>query len=107
VGVASTNVITARVEAEETWREIFPSLEEGTANLRVSPGEANRDEAVSLAGAGVVADSNSTVLTQTLLVEQLDREMDRREERKGLDMAAFTLLSVAGEDPWTQPADAR
>jgi hypothetical protein len=102
--IVTTNLISERVEAEQTWREIFPSLESESAAVRKSPGEANRDEAVALAGAGVIADSNSTMSTQMLLLQQLDSEMERREDKRHLEMAEFLLRSASGQDPWADAA---
>jgi hypothetical protein len=103
VGTLTGNMISERVQAEESWRTVFPGMEQATGALRQSPGEANRDEAVALAGAGVVADSNSAMASQALLLDQVEREMDRFEDRKGHDMAEFMLLSTKGDDPLQHP----
>jgi hypothetical protein len=103
VGTLTTNMVSERVEAEGSWRHIFPDMQRATAVFRASPGEANRDEAVALAGAGVVADSNSAIASQTLLLAQFEREMDRFEDRKSLDMAEFLRLSMKGDDPLSNP----
>lgn len=103
VGTLTANMVSERTEAEGSWRRVFPGMEKATGALRLSPGEANRDEAVALAGAGVVADSNSALASQTLLLAQLERETERFEDRKALDMAEFVLLSVKGDDPLHHP----
>lgn len=103
VGTLTANMVSERTEAEGSWRRIFPGMEKATGMLRLSPGEANRDEAVALAGAGVVADSNSALASHALLLAELEREMERFEERKALDMAEFVLLSVKGDDPLHHP----
>lgn len=105
VGTLTANMVSERVDAEVGWRRVFPGLEKATGLLRKSPGEANRDEAVALAGAGVVADSNSAMASQSLLLAQLEREMERFEERKGKDMAELIRLSVKGEEPLHWPPE--
>lgn len=103
VGTLTANMISERTQAEVGWRRVFPGIEKGTAAFRLSPGEANRDEAVALAGAGLVADSNSAMASHTLLLAQLERETERFEERKALDMAEFVLLSLKGDEPLRRP----
>jgi hypothetical protein len=98
-GTLSANLIAERARGVAGWQDIFASIEHDSALLRRSPGEANRDEAVALAGAGLIAHSGSAIASQTLLVRELDREMERFDERKRSDMGRFLLLSLAGEDP--------
>jgi hypothetical protein len=105
VATLSANTISERVDAETSWRRVFPGMDVATGLLRKSPGEAIRDEAVALAGAGVVADSNSTMASQSLLLAQLQREMERFEDRKGKDMGELILLSVKGDDPLHWPPE--
>jgi hypothetical protein len=78
-GTLTENVVSTRVEAEESWTSLFPRMEQAGALLRRSPGEANRDEAVLLAAAGQVGASNSSIQTQKLLIESLDWQMDRHD----------------------------
>jgi hypothetical protein len=101
VGALSTNMISGRVDAAEAWREQFPAIEQGSALVRQSPGEANRDEAVALAGAGRIADSNSALATESLLLEEVEASAERENARRGLDLGRFVLLGTAGVDPWT------
>ena len=100
LGTLSTNLVSRRVDRAESWLQAFPAAERDSALFRVSPGEASRDEAALLAATARVADSNSALKTQTLLLEQLEAAADRREERQGLDMARFILQDAAGLDPW-------
>ena len=79
-GVLTDNLVSTRVEAEESWTALFPRMEGAGALIRRSPGEANRDEAVLLAAAGQVAASNASVQAQKLLVESLDWQMERHDE---------------------------
>jgi hypothetical protein len=100
----SLNMAGTRAGAVAHWEDIFPGMEKASAQLRSSPGEANRDGAVALAGAGVVASSNSALETQELLVSELERTWERREERQRGNMGQFLLLSAAGKDPWAEGA---
>ena len=106
VGTLSANMLSHRVESEETWSQAFPAVEALTASVWKSPGEANREEAVALSGAGLVADSNSALQTQTLLLQQMERQDERFQDRKQLDMAQFLLVSATGVDPWSVPPPA-
>jgi len=81
VGTLTGNLVSARAESEGSWTKLFPDMETASGRIRRSPGEANRDEAVLLAAAGQVANSNSQLASQKLLLEELDRQMERRDER--------------------------
>jgi hypothetical protein len=103
LGTLSTNMVSARVGREEGWRLMFPAMEKDAALVRLSPGDGSRDEAVSLAATALVADSNSSLKTQSLLLEQTETNVLRLEERRGVDMARFILRGAAGLDPWSGP----
>ena len=98
-GVLTDNLVSARVDAEESWTALFPRMEEASTLLRRSPGEANRDEAVLLAAAGQVAASNAAVLSQKLLVESLDWQMERHDEVLERYAGLGLLRSITCLDP--------
>lgn len=101
LGTLSTNMVSSRVDRVEGWRQLFPDMEAASALERVSPGEANRDEAVSLAGAARLAASNSAIATQSLLIEQMSTAEERLALRRELDLGRFLILETSGADPWT------
>jgi hypothetical protein len=103
VGTLTTNMISERVDRSEGWRQMFPAMEEDTALARVSPGDASRDEAVSVAGTALIADSNSGMATESLLLEQAETSAERLEDRRARDVARFILRDTAGLDPWNVP----
>lgn len=95
VGTLTGNVISERVQDEEDWTALFPEMEGLSAWIRTSPGEANRDEAVLLAAAGQVANSNGLLASQKLLIDGLEREMERRDERLATTAGTGLLQDVA------------
>ena len=105
VGVLSANQLSTRADSEDvTFRRAFGD----TFNLAkvggFSVGEANRHEAVMLAMDGEVAIANNQLLAQKLLVDQLDREMDRRDERHQAQFGAYALRGLAS---WNQRSPGR
>ena len=102
LGSLSQNLVTERVDAVTSWRSEFPDMEQASAELRRSPGEASRDEAVALSGTALIANSNSSISTESLLLEEVETSSDRQEMKRGLDLGRFVLLSSSGIDPWTR-----
>jgi hypothetical protein len=102
LGSLSTNLVTERVDAVESWRAEFPDMEQASARIRRSPGEASRDEAVALSGSALIANSNSGISTESLLLEELEASRERQETKRGLDLGRFVLLKTAGIDPFTE-----
>jgi hypothetical protein len=103
LGTLSTNMVSGRVDRVEGWRGLLPAMQKDSALTRVSPGEASRDEAVALSATALIADSNSAIKSQSLLLEQVEIAAERREERRGVDMTRFILTNAAGLDPWANP----
>ena len=56
-----------------------------------SPGQSNRVEAMMLAMTGQVALANNQVLDQKLLLDELDWDLDRRQERQAIQLHSFAL----------------
>jgi hypothetical protein len=100
LGTLTANSISTRIEGSESWRLLFPEMERGSALLRVSPGEASRDQAVAISGTALVANSNSELETESLLLEEAEREEERLSLRRGLDMGRFILEEAGGRNPW-------
>ncbi len=93
MGVMTANQLATLSQSQETFARVFPdAFRPGTAP-GYSPGEANRMEASMLAQAGQVALSNNQTANQALLVAEMDRELDRRQERHE---RAFSLFAMRG-----------
>jgi hypothetical protein len=96
VATMTANMISERTEKTyTTWTRAHRDLLEGHALYLTSPGEANRAEAAALAWANQVALGNSQVTTQSLLIRQMARDMDRFDEKKSLDLTYYTYKGVA------------
>jgi hypothetical protein len=96
VGSFGMNVLSQRADAEDgSWAVIWPAIEDGAEHVRRTPGEANRDEAVALAGADLMAQQNGNLKAMRLLVEQNDRDLERFVERKEIDFSTYLLKGLA------------
>lgn len=91
--VMTANQLSQRTQSEETMTRAFPETFRKALVPGYSPGEANRAEAAMLAMAGQVALSNNQLKAQKLLVDELERDLDRKEERH---VANFSLFAVKG-----------
>lgn len=106
VATMTANMISERTEKTYmTWVRAHRDLFEGHALYLTSPGEANRAEAAALAWANQVALGNSQMTTQSLLIRQMARDMDRFDERKARDLTYFTYKGVAtlAGGRWREP----
>lgn len=98
-GVSSftLNTISESVEAEEgSWSRIFPDIEYDTEHIMTSPGWANREEAVGLAGADLMAQEQGKIAMTRLMREATDVEYERFEEKRERDLAMALLLGLSG-----------
>lgn len=96
VATMTANMISERTEKTyTTWTRAHRDLFEGHALYLTSPGEANRAEAAALAWANQVALGNSQVVTQSLLLRQMSRDMDRFDAKKAADLTYFTYQAIA------------
>ena len=94
------NVLSSRSDAEDaSWAPAWASLQESAGHLRRSPGEANRDEAVALSGADLMAGQDARLRATKILVEANDRDLDRFLERKEADFATAILAGLRGSLP--------
>ena len=88
----TANMISERAEKTNTsWVKAHKELFDQHTILRNSPGEANRAEAAALAWANEVAIGNSQMATQDLLVRQMDRALERFDQKKAADLTYYTL----------------
>ena len=91
----TANMISERVEkTNSSWVRASRDIFNEHALLRTSPGEATRAEAAALAWAGEIAVGNSQVVTQDLLIRQLDRSLDRFDQKKAADLAHYTYRGL-------------
>jgi hypothetical protein len=65
-----------------------------TAQRYLSPGEANRGEAAALAWTNEIALGNAQILTQNLLLRQMDRDLDRFDQKEADDVAYYLYRGV-------------
>lgn len=109
VATMTANMISERTHRTNTsWVRAHYDLFDGHAIMRNSPGEANRAEAAGLAWANQIAVGNSQVATQNLLVRQMERDLERFDEKKAADLSHYTyrgLSTLAGGDGRTPPRD--
>jgi hypothetical protein len=109
VATMTANMISERTdETYATWVRAHHGLFELTASEALSPGEANRAEAAALAWANQVANGNSQIVTQHLLVRQMARDLERFDQKKADDLAFYAYAGVttlAGRDWRTAPPD--
>jgi hypothetical protein len=97
LGSFGLNTISDSIEAEEgSWSRIFPNIEYTTKHLLKSPGWANREEAIALAGADLMAAHQGQLRASRLLLEVTDTEYDRLVEKKEKDLALLLLLGLKG-----------
>ncbi len=108
-GTMTANMISERVEkTNTTWVEALRDQYMDTAQVEVSPGEANRAEAAALAWTNEVALGNGQILTQNLLLRQMDRDLDRFDQKKADDMAYYMyrgVTTLAGQEWRGEPPD--
>jgi hypothetical protein len=102
----TANMISEGAEKTNTsWVRAHKDLFDEHAILRSSPGEANRAEAAGLAWANEVAIGNSQIVTQDLLVRQMDRALERFDQKKAADLTYYAyrgLTTLAGRS-WIGP----
>lgn len=106
VATMTANMISERAEKTNTsWVRVHKDLFNAHAILRSSPGEANRAEAAALAWANEVAVGNSQMATHHLLVRQMERILDRFDEKKASDATyyAYRGLSTLAGATWIGP----
>lgn len=100
IATMTSNMISERAERTNTsWVRAHKDLFDEHTILRKSPGEANRAEAAALAWANEVAVGNSQMATQHLLVRQMDRALERFDQKKAADLTYYTfcgLTTLAG-----------
>ena len=101
VATMTANMLSERAERTNTsWVQTHKNLFTEHTILRTSPAEANRAEAAGLAWANEVANGNSQMATQHLLVRQMDRALERFDQKKAADLSFYTfrgLATLAGE----------
>jgi hypothetical protein len=109
IATMTANMISERAEKTNTsWVKAHKALFDQHKVLQSSPGEANRVEAASLAWANEVSIGNSQVVTQDLLVRQMDRALDRFDQKKAGDLTYYTyrgLTTLAGAKWVAVPPD--
>ncbi len=109
VGTMTANMISERTEKTNTeWQRVFRGDYIDVAQRYISPGEANRNEAASLAWTTETALGNGQIATQNLLVRQMERDLDRFDQKKADDMTYYLysgVTTLAGADWRTPPPD--
>jgi len=103
IAAMTANMISERAERTNTsWVSAHKDLFDKDTILRSSPGEANRAEAAALAWANEVAIGNSQIATQRLLVRQMDRTLERFDQKKSADVTyyAYRALSTLAGGDW-------
>src|SRR5260221_5395758 len=109
IATMTENMISERAERTNTsWVSAHKDLFDKHTILRSSPGEANRAEAAALAWANEVAVGNSQIATQHLLVRQMERTLERFDQKKAADLTYYAyrgLGTLAGGDWIGAPPD--
>ncbi len=109
IAAMTANMISERAERTNTsWVSAHKDLFDKDTILRSSPGEANRAEAAALAWANEVAIGNSQIVTQHLLVRQMERTLERFDQKKSADLTYYLyrgLGTLAGGDWMGVPPD--
>jgi hypothetical protein len=109
IATMTENMTSERAERTSTsWVTAHKDLFDKYAILRRSPAEANRAEAAALAWANEVAVGNSQVATQHLLVRQMERTLERFDQKKAADLTYYAyrgLGTLAGGDWIGAPPD--
>jgi hypothetical protein len=95
VGVMTANQLATLSQSQETFARVFPDAFRPGTGPGFSPGEANRMEASMLAQAGQVALSNNQTANQSLLVAEMERELERREERHLVNASLFAMQGLS------------
>ncbi len=109
VATMTANMISERTEKTNTqWVRALRDQYIDTAQVYLAPGEANRHEAAALAWTNQVALGNGQILTQNLLLRQMDRDLDRFDQKKADDMSYYLykgVTTLAGRDWRSAPPD--
>jgi hypothetical protein len=109
IATMTANMISERADKTSTsWVKAHKELFDQHTTLRSSPGEANHAEAAALAWANEVAVGNSQMATQDLLVRQMDRALERFDQKKSADLTYYTyrgLTTLAGAKWVAVPPD--
>ena len=109
VGTMTANMISERADKDYgEWQRAMRDDYIDVAQSYISPGEANRNEAASLAWTNEIALGNGQILTQNLLVRQMERDLDRFDQKKADDMTYYLyrgVTTLAGADWKTPPPD--
>lgn len=93
--VLTANQIATRVQSEhDSFTRAFRENLILANGQGFSPGEANRSEALTLAMTGEVLVGMNQLQGQKLLVDEIDRELDRSEERHRASWSAFVLAGA-------------
>jgi hypothetical protein len=103
IAAMTANMISERAEKTNTsWALAHKDLFDQYTILHTSPGEANRAEAAGLAWANEVAIGNSQIVTHHLLVRQMERALERFDQKKAADLTyyAYLGLSTLGGSDW-------
>lgn len=105
----TTNMISERTEkTNTTWVQALREEYLDAAQRFASPGEANRNEAAALALTNQVALGNAQIVTQDLLLKQMDRDLDRYDQKKADDMTYYMyrgVTTLAGQEWRGAPPD--
>jgi len=109
VGTITANMISERIEKTNTqWVRALRDQYLDTAQRYLSPGDANRGEASALAWTNQIALGNSQIVTQNLLLRQMDRDLDRFDQKKADDMTYYLyrgVTTLAGGEWRGEPPD--
>jgi hypothetical protein len=90
IATLTANMISERAErTNKSWVRAHRDLFQEHTIMRSSPGEANRAEAAALAWANEVAIGNGQITAQNLLVRQMDRALDRFDQKKAADLTYY------------------
>ena len=105
VATLTANGLSTRAEAETSWTRVYPEVFKWVTIPGWSPGESNRVEAMMLAMTGQVAIANNQVASQKLLIDELEWDLERREDRQATHLRAFALQGLAslGDQPGALP----
>lgn len=95
VSTMTANMISERIQkADTSWVRAHHDLFDGHVTERDSPGEAIRAEAAAMAWTNEVAVGNSQILTQNLLVQEMDRALDRFDQKKAADLSHYAYRGL-------------
>ena len=109
VGTMTANMISERTD--KTYGEWVRALRDqylDTAQRYLSPGEANRGEAAALAWTNEIALGNGQILSQDLLLRQMERDLDRYDQKRADDTTYYLyrgVTTLVGEEWRMAPPD--